>query len=340
MGCGAIGGALAAALLEHGHNVTIVTRNEAISETLTTEGLRVITPQGTHVLPAKVCAGACPGLDDVSGPFDIVLMAMKATHVVDAARDAVDRLAPDGVVVTLQNGIVEDSVAAIVGQRRVIGAIVGWGASMHAPGTYEVTSRGETIIGELDGSVTDRVEALKTILDAAAPTEISANIYGALWSKLAINCVVTTLGALTGLRLGEMLRKARVRKLALGIISEVVDTARSQGVTLEPVSGTLDLEALYLPPDRRDVGFTIDMLPKHAIMMIVGLKFRKLRSSMLQSMERGRPPEIDYMNGYVVERAQQSGVATPLNSALVEMVWAIAAGKNRSRPENLDQLAP
>ncbi len=339
MGCGAVGGVIAAGLLESGHDLTLMTHNTSISGAIATRGLRAVTPDGTHTLSPKICAALTHSdLTSVSGSFDIVLLAMKATGVEDAARRVLPMLAPDGIVVTLQNGIVEDHVAAIIGRERVIGALVGWGATMHGPGVYERTSRGEMTIGELNGSTTERIQRLKTLLDPVAPRTVSTNIYGALWSKLAINCVVTTLGATTGQLLGQMLRQAGVRRLALSVISEVMDVATALGVTLEPVGGTLDLQRLYLPSSRRDSGFRPSAFPKHAIIGLVGLKFRKLKSSMLQSLERGREPEIDFLNGYVVERGRENGVSTPVNAALTAMVQQIARGERQIRPQNLEEL--
>jgi len=298
MGCAAVGGVIAAGLLESGYDVTLVTHNTSISGAIATHGLRAVTPDGTHTLSPERCTALTHSdLTSVGGPFDLVLLAMKATGVEAAARRVLPMLAPDGIVVTLQNGIVEDHVASLAGRDRVIGALVGWGATMPSPAIYERTSRGEMTIGELNGSATERIQRLKTLLDAVAPTAVSMNIYGALWSKLAINCVVTTLGATTGQLLGQMLLQTKIRRLALSVISEVMDVAAALGVTLEPVGGTLDLQRLYLPSSRRDGRFRPSAISKHAIIGLVGLRFRKLKSSMLQSLERGREPEIDFLNG-------------------------------------------
>jgi 2-dehydropantoate 2-reductase len=334
MGCGSVGGVIAGGLLRARHEVAIVTHNDEISRAINADGLRLTTPEGQWTVPTT----AHTHLDEVTGPFDAVYLAMKATEVEQAARDVADHLSPEGYVVTLQNGVVEDRVSDIVGRERVIGALVGWGATMHAPGVYEMTSRGEVVVGELDGQVTPRVQRLKAMLEAATPTTISTNIHGVLWSKLAINCVITTLGAVTGQLLGEMLRHRAVRRLALAITSEVVDVAEAHGISLEPVGGTLDIYRLYLPSDRRAGGFSFDMIGKHAIMLVVGLKFRRLKSSMLQSLERGRHPEIDFMNGYVMERGQEKGVPTPINAALTAMVREIEAGTRPIIPDNLEGL--
>ena len=335
MGCGAVGGVIAGGLLRAEHDLAIVTHNADIAAAINTDGLRVITPDGAWTVPAA----AHVHLDEVEGSFDAAYLAMKATAVEEAARRVAPRLSPPGYVVTLQNGVVEDCVAEILGREHIVGALVGWGATMHAPGVYEMTSRGELVVGELDGRVTPRVQALKAVLDAAAPTTVSANIYGVLWSKLAINCVITALGAASGQLLGQMLRRTDVRRLALTMISETIDVARASGIRLEPVGGTLNLERLYLPPGRRSGGLGLDLAVKHAIMLLVGLRFRKLKSSMLQSLERGRRPEIDFMNGYVVARGREAGVPTPVNAALAAMVREIEAGVRPITPDNLAELA-
>lgn len=340
MGCGSVGGVIAGGLLRAGHDVTIVAHNEDICQAIVDAGLCVTTPQGRSTVPAT----AHTHLDELKSkgkdkaPFDVVLLAMKATEVEQAARDVDGYLSPQGYAVTLQNGVVEDRVAAILGRERVIGALVGWGATMHAPGVCEMTSRGKLIVGELDGRLTPRVQQLQSTLDAAAPTAVSTNIYGALWSKLAINCVVTTLGAVTGQLLGDMLQRRAIRRLALAIISEVVDVAEAHGIAPEPVGGTLDIHLLYLDPDRRAGTFGLELITRHAIMLAVGVKFRHLKSSMLQSLERGRRTEIDFISGYVVERGQEKGVPTPVNAALTVLVRQIESGTRPSSLDNLEML--
>jgi 2-dehydropantoate 2-reductase len=334
MGCGGVGGVIACGLHRAGHDVTIITHNEEITQAINKTGLCVTTPDCQLTLPAT----AHTYLEEVEGPFDAAYLAMKATDVEQAARDVAPYLSSGGYVVTLQNGIVEDRVGEILGRERVVGALVGWGATMRAPGICEMTSRGEVVVGELDGQKTPRVQQIKATLDAASPTTVTTNIYGVLWSKLAINCFVTTLGAVTGQLLGEMLRQHPLRHLALVITSEVIDVAEAHDISLEPVGGTLDLQRLYLPPDRRAEGFGFDRIARHVIMSIVGLKFRRLRSSMPQSLERGRRPEIDYMNGYVIARGEEKDVPVPVNKTLTALVHEIEAGTRSIGAHNLAPL--
>ncbi|MEA3339118.1 MAG: ketopantoate reductase family protein, partial [Chloroflexota bacterium] len=277
-------------------------------------------------------------LDEVEGVFDVACLAMKGADVEQAARDVESYLSPQGRVVTFQNGVVEDRVSAILGRERVIGALVGWGATMHEPGVSEMTSHGEIIVGELDGQLTPRVQRLKATLESIGPVTISDNIYGVLWSKLTLNCATSATGAVTGQLLGEMLRRNCGRRLALAIMSEVVDVAEACEILLEPVGGTLDVHRLYLPPERRDGGVGFDLIFKHAIMLVVGSKFRRLKSSMLQSIERGRPAEVDFLNGYVVERGREKGVPTPVNAALTALVRQVEAGTREISPHNLEEF--
>ncbi len=334
MGCGGVGGVIAGGLLRGGHDLVIVTRNEEICQALNTDGLRITTPEGEWNLPVDTFQY----LDEVEGPFDAVYLAMKGTDVEQAVRDVKGILAPEGYVVTFQNGVVEDRVSAILGRERVIGALVGWGATMHAPGVYEMTSRGEIVVGELDGRLTARVQQLRAMLGSIGPATVSDNIYGVLWSKLTLNCATSATGAVTGQLLGEMLQRNAGRRLALAIFSEVVDVAEAHGISLEPVGGTLDVHRLYLPPERRAGGWGFDLVFKHAIMLVVGSKFRRLKSSMLQSIERGRRAEIDFLNGYVVERGREKAVPTPVNAALAALVREIEAGERAISPTNLKEL--
>jgi 2-dehydropantoate 2-reductase len=152
MGCGGVGGAIACGLHRAGHDVTTITHNEEITQATNGTGLCVTTPDCQLILPAT----ADTYLDEVEGPFDAAYLAMKATDVEQAARDVAPYLSSGGYVVTLQNGIEEDRVGEILGRERMVGALVGWGATMRAPGVCDMTSRGELVVGELEGQKTPR----------------------------------------------------------------------------------------------------------------------------------------------------------------------------------------
>jgi 2-dehydropantoate 2-reductase len=328
VGCGGIGGIVAAHLFEQGHDVTALTTNAVIADAIDVHGFRV---RG-EASPGDVRGRAVRELasDGRVAPFDYVLLATQPPQVEDAARRALPALAPTGAMVCFQNGLCEERVAAIAGPERTFGAIVAWGASMVEPGVYDRTSSGGFVLGRLDGAADGRLDELGRVLEAIGPTSTTANLVGARWSKLAINCAISALGTVGGDRLGALMRHRFVRRLALELMTETVLVARSLGVRLEKVSGTLDLEWIALTDSERWVAGSPGLVAKHALLLAVGARYRRLRSSMLAAIERGRAPAVDFLNGEVVTRGSARGISTPINAAIRDEVLAIARGERRS----------
>ncbi len=176
------------------------------------------------------------------------------------------------------------------------------------------------------------------LLEAIGPVTITTNLRGARWSKLALNCAVSSLGTIAGEKLGPLVRVRRYRRLALEAMTECVAVARAEGVKLEKVAGTLDLEWIALSDADRASRGSASLTAKHALLLAVGLRYRRMRSSMLAAIERGRKPAIDFLNGEVVTRGQAKGIATPVNERIVACVWDIANGRKKSSRETLDQV--
>jgi 2-dehydropantoate 2-reductase len=179
---------------------------------------------------------------------------------------------------------------------------------------------------------------LTSALEAVAPVETTANLRGKRWSKLAINCAISSLGTLGGDRLGALLQHRFVRRLALEIMTEAVAVAKAEGVALEKVAGTLDLDWIALSEEDRAARGSAALTAKHMLLLAVGLRYRRMRSSMLAAIERGRTPAIDFLNGEVVARGGKHGVATPVNERIVKTVWAIAKSEIKSSRETLDAV--
>jgi 2-dehydropantoate 2-reductase len=329
-GIGGIGGVVAARLIQAGYEPTLVTSNLQITDAINQYGLRLTTSEGAVTIPAT----ASTALSDLPPDqhFDAAYLLMKANTVVEAARATLVLLAPDGFMVTFQNGIVEDAVAAAVGAQRVISGVIGWGGTMQSPGVYEKTTPGQTYLGELNGELSYRLGELAKALETSAPVVVTRNIRGVLWSKLAINCALTTLGALTGDTLGVMLRDRRVRQVFARGYSEVIATADALGIKLERIATNPRL--LYLPPNAN----VLDRFFKDALVQTIGRRYGGSKASMLQSLERGRKTEIDFLNGYVVEQAKRVNVPTPVNAALVTLIKEIEAGTRPIERNNLNDL--
>lgn len=326
VGAGAIGGTTAAFLAKAGWNVELVCKYAQTVDLAAHPGLHVCGVKGDHVVKVK----AVQDLADLSPGVDTVLLATKATECVDAARALLPLIRENSSVVSLQNGICEDAIAAVVGRARVIGCVVGWGATLHGPGELEVTSGGEFVIGNIDGSPDVRLPLVEEMLDAVMPTRISSNIMGELYAKLVINSCINSLGVIAGLTLGKLLANHQVRRVFIHIMREAMAVADAMKVTVEPAAGgKLDYYRFLDNPS------FLGELWRHLFIRIIGLKYRRLKSSSLQSLERGRVTEVDYLNGFICDKGKEYRVPTPVNEKIVMMIKQIEAGTRRIGLENL-----
>jgi 2-dehydropantoate 2-reductase len=326
MGCGGIGGVLTAALAESGHDVTVVTTNETIHRSLSERGLMLVGAGAPRVVRAATSLGVPTG-----ETFDYVLLATQPPQVEDAARSALSVLADKGAMVVLQNGLCERRVARIAGDDRVIGAVVAWGATMPEPGLYDRTAEGGFTVGLPSGTrLGDEHGGLVRALEALGPVEVTDNLSGKRWSKLAINCAISSLGTIGGDRLGALMQHRMVRRLALEIMTEVALVARREGVRLEKVSGTIDLDWLALTEEEKLVAGSPTLFAKHGLLLAVGFRYRRMKSSMLSAIERGRKPAVDFLNGEIVDHARAQHLNVPVNARVQDTVWAISNGTKKA----------
>ena len=330
MGCGAIGGVLTASLAGKGYDVTACTTNAAIHARIAERGLTLVRRRAGRGASRTARVPVVLGAPAATEKFDYVLLATQPPQVQEAATSALFSLKDDGAMICLQNGLCEEHIAKIVGAHRVIGGVVGWGATMPEPGVYERTAPGGFTLGPISNALLDaRHNRLVRALEAVGPVEVTRNLRGKRWSKLAINCAISSLGALGGDRLGVLMQHRVVRRLGLEIMTEVVKVARNEGVELEKVSGTIDLPWIALT-DREKRSNSLSLVAKHGLLLAVGFRFRRMKSSMLSAIERGRVPAVDFLNGEVVTRAHAAGIRVPANTMVCDAVWDIAKGKKQA----------
>lgn len=338
VGAGGIGGTIAALLNEHDPGVLgavlALSTNPAINQAVRDRGFVLTGIEERRAVPGAIAEQVPEG----ELPYDWAMLAVRPPQVEDAARAALPWLGDTGRLVCFQNGLCEQRLAAIAGPERVVGAIVGWGGSMVEPGVYARTSAGGFTVGRLDGAADPALERLALLLEIIGPVKITDNLAGARWSKLAINCAISTLGTIGGDRLGPLMRYQFVRRLALELMTETVAVARAEGITLEKVAGTLDLDWLALTEEERASSGSASLVAKHGLLLAVGTRYRRLRSSMLAAIERGRTPAVDFLNGEVVTRAEAHAIPAPVNRAAREMVWALHRGELRSSVDTLRKL--
>jgi 2-dehydropantoate 2-reductase len=217
LGCGAIGGTVAAGLARDGHDVLVSDTDPAVVDAVNTRGLRIEGPVETFTIAVPaVLAGDLPGR--LAGP---VLLAVKAHHTAAAAAALAGRLHGDAHVVSLQNGLNASLLADAVGPERVVEAFVNFGADVLEPGVVLRGNRGTFMIGEVDGRLTDRVLALAAdIADARA----TPHILGYLWAKEAYGAMLFAT-AVSDLPIFEVLEDPACRPLLLALARQVLAQA-------------------------------------------------------------------------------------------------------------------
>jgi 2-dehydropantoate 2-reductase len=334
VGCGGVGGVCAVGLVEGGHQVTAVTHNEKITAAIREHGLTAHIGGEPHNVEIETHTE----LPDGAGPYDLALLAMPPNAMAGAVEALLPFLTDGAPLVSFQNGLPEERLAEQLGPERIVGGIVSYGASMLGPGEVEKTSEGGYTIGRLDGTEDASTAFVAKVLAASGEVEVTSNLRGARWSKLAINCAISSMGTIGGQRLGTLMRHRFVRRLCLETMTEVTQIALAEGVNLEKVSGTLDLEWFALDDDERLIAGSPSLFAKHTVLLAVGAKYRRLRSSMLAAIERGRVPPVDWLNGEITRRAPAHGIPVPINQALQDEVHAISNGDRPPSPETLRAL--
>jgi 2-dehydropantoate 2-reductase len=317
IGAGGIGGITAAHISKSGFNVEVVDNLPGLAKKIEKEGLRVFGQ--TDTLLEKM--NAFDSINQVPGKKDIILLATKAPALSKVTQEIQPLMKEDSVVVSLQNGICEEYLIQQLGKEHVIGCVVGWGATVHEPGRLEKTSTGHFTVGTLDGAKMNHFDTVVRLLETTAPVMVSENIFGCLYSKLIINSCITTLGAICGMMLGKMLSFRNIRNLFIEIIREAVEVAKGAGINIEKYGNKLDFY------DFAEKSSPWANFMKHLKIRIIGMKYRRLKSSSLQSLETGRKTEIDFLNGYITQKGREVGVETPLNDLLVKLVKEIEDGK-------------
>jgi 2-dehydropantoate 2-reductase len=251
-------------------------------------------------------------------------LTLKAPHLKAALGPLRDRGVAKAFV-SLGNGLVQDSIARLVGEANLIVGTVEWGATNLSPGHLAQTTRAPFVIGEVDGSVRDRTRLLASILETVAEVHVTDNIRGQVWSKLLINSTFSGLGVVSGLLYQEIAEDPAGREAVYALWREGYDVGRAEELKLEEVLG-VPAEALVVrgPEDRQSAGEALEV-----VMGQVGAT----KASMLQDLERGAKTEVDVINGAVVERGQEHGVPTPVNERVVELVHAMEKDERRPHPE-------
>lgn len=284
MGAGAVGCYYGGMLARAGHDVVLIARPQHV-EAVARDGLRM----QTRTFDEHVRLAASPDASAVQGA-DLVLFCVKSTDTEAAGAQMLPWLAAGALVLTLQNGVDNaDRLRTVLRGHQVAAAVVYVATGMAGPGHVKHNGRGELLI-----EPSNRSEAVaQALIAAGVPTEISGNVRGALWAKLILNCAYNAVSAIAQLPYGETVKGVGVQDVMRDVVAECLAVARADGVEVQG-----------------DMHLAVDKLAGS-----MPAQF----SSTAQDLARGKPTEIDYLNGLIVQRGEALGIATPANRVL----WAL-----------------
>jgi 2-dehydropantoate 2-reductase len=326
-GAGAIGGTLGGCLARAGHQVVLVDRAADHVDAINAAGLKITGPieEFTIRVPAFTPI-------TLTGEFETILLCVKAQDTDDATRALLPHLSSTGYVVSAQNGLNELIIADIVGYERTMGAFVNFGADVIEPGIIHFGGRGAVVLGELDGQITSRIQALhQTLLDFDDQAMITSNIWGYLWSKLAYGALLFAT-ALTNESIVDALALPAYHDLYIGLAGEALNVALAHGVTPEAFNG-FDPHAFVPGTDPAVSARSLDDV------VAFNRRSAKTHSGIWRDLTvRKRRTEVDAQLGPIVTIGTQKGIPTPLTARLIALIHDIENGERRMDLANLDIL--
>ena len=284
LGAGAVGCFYGGMLARAGHRVTLIGRPQHV-QAIQAHGLRMQTLTFDEAVPLQASTGA----NAVAGA-DLVLFAVKSPDTQTAGEQMRPHLAPGALVLCLQNGVDNaERLRTVLPGVQVAAAVVYVATEMAGPGHLRHHGRGELVIEPSPRSA----EMAQALIAAGVPTDISDNVRGALWAKLILNCAYNALSAVGRIPYGELVQRPGVLDVMRDVVAECRAVAAADGVILP---GDVDAAVRRIA----------ETMPSQY-------------SSTAQDLKRGKPSEIDHLNGYVVRRGAALGVPTPANRVL----WAV-----------------
>ena len=311
MGVGSLGTIIGALVAKNGGALTLVDANKAHVDALNQNGATVIGKMELNAVPVKAITP-----EEMDGIYDLVILLAKQTYNDVALRQLLPHLGKNSVVCTLQNGVPEESVGRIIGPERVVGGIVGWGATFRGPGVSELTSDVSAMryeIGEVDGSKTERIQKVSDLLNLAGTCVVMDNLMGTRWSKVIQNATLSGMSAALGCTYADILDNDKAVSCAAWVGNEIVKIVRARGITLEDLVPGWSYYSLAFDDQeglQRANQWLRDYFRPH----------RPLKASMLQDMEKGIPCEIDYIVGICSQWGRKLGIPTPTCDTIISIV--------------------
>lgn len=342
-GCGALGGYVGGYLTRAGHDVTMIDPWPEHVAIIQNPGIRLeglTEPENFQIKTNAILTSDLPSPNQIE-PFDTIFIAVKSFDTEDAIKTMAPYLSDDGFAVSLQNGINEDKIAAVVGQDSTIGCIastiaVSLPAAGHIKRMVKLGGAAHIVfrVGEIDGQITERVTTVADMLSVIDSAMVTENLMGERWSKLATNAMRNPIAAARDQGSNQNDRDPHIRNLAIRIAAEAIQVAEAEVTSLVKIAG-VEPELLLAAGTGDEVAYNAVTEKFFAAME---RRSDSQRPSMAQDINKGRKTEIDQLNGFIVERAKKHGIATPVNEAIIAVIKRIEAGEISPSPDNLDHI--
>lgn len=299
VGAGAVGSFFGAMLARAGHRVVLIARPAHV-DAIRRDGLQ-LQSQGTT---ERVAIDASTDIAAVRGA-DLVLLCVKSPDTEPVALEMAPHLDPTALVLSLQNGVDNAARAARHLPCAVVPSVVYVATAMPAPGAVAHFGRGDLVIGSAEAALQPRLQAVAALFGSAGVSVVvSADVMGELWRKLMLNCAYNAISAIAQQPYGAMVALPEIDAVMREVVNEVVAVARADGQML-------DLQACLQAMDKLAPAMPAQM------------------SSTAQDLARGKPSEIDHLNGFIARRGAELGVATPVNRTLHALVKLAEAARQR-----------
>ncbi|MCZ6603195.1 MAG: 2-dehydropantoate 2-reductase [Planctomycetota bacterium] len=304
VGAGAVGGAFAGMLARAGRDVVLLGRGKAL-EAIRLDGLLLLGAKGGYSIPIRATDRA-----EEIGPADLILICTKTYELEAALESARPCLGEGTVILPLQNGIEsEETAGSILGADRVMGCVAYVGAVAESPGKIRHDLGGRLVIGEVSGGESERGRKLQSFFEESGILcRLSSAVRQDLWEKLVGNSVINVIPAITGCRVGDLIRDPRSEETTRAALEEAGAVSGSQGSPIdeEKIAGHLDFCRRY----------------------------PEFETSTQQDVRRGRPTEVEAFNGAIMRTGRSAGIPTPIHTTLYRLLKAreaIESGRKTER---------
>lgn len=329
LGTGAQGASIGADFALAGLDVTFIEQWPDHVEAIRSHGITVNLP--TRTLNAKVPELHLCQVAEIREPFDLVFLIVKAYDTKWACQLIEPVLAPDGLVIGLQNGMTHEDIADVVGRRRTIGAVIEIASNMFVPGVTNRQNDHDTswfALGALDPETRGRVEDVAVLLRNSGTVEVTDDIVSAKWMKLVVNAAELIPSAIVDLPLAEAARAPNMLEVMRAAGYEAMNAALADGAKIIPIIGMPPVMSNH--PERY-----VDQIFEEVLKTF---SQPDTLTTSLQDWRKGRRAEVREVNGFVVDKLRSIGQAAPVNERVVEIALEIERGALPARPENAKLL--